>query len=67
VERNGEPVFDFDLMHIIPCMLHCDMAIIKKMLRKTAEETDDSPQLKQHWEKIFEELGIRLASTSIGS
>lgn len=34
----GEPVFDFDLEHIIPCMLHCIMAVIKKLLRLTANE-----------------------------
>lgn len=31
-------IFDFDLEHIIPCMLHCVMAIVKKLLRLTVRE-----------------------------
>jgi len=32
---KGPRIFGFDLFHIIPCMLHCIMAIVRKMLRLT--------------------------------
>lgn len=73
----GAPIFDFDLYHIIPCMLHLTMAVVKKLLRLTARETGQqivalrgyansilvhNQKLQKKWEGVFTSLGIRLYS-----
>lgn len=34
----GKPIFKFLLSHVVPCMLHCVMAIVQKMIRLLARE-----------------------------
>jgi hypothetical protein len=36
---TGRPLFNFLMDHVIPCMMHCQMGITRKLLSLLAEET----------------------------
>jgi len=38
-------VFDFPLTHIVPCMLHVTMALIRTLLKRLCEEANNNIEL----------------------
>jgi hypothetical protein len=60
----AKPLFNFVMDHVVPCMMHCQMGITKKLTQLLAEETIENPDLAEKWEIVFENIGIKLISKS---
>jgi len=54
------PLFTILLDHIVPCMLHCFMAIMRKLLELLVEEVYHRPELQAKFEAAFTEVKLKL-------
>lgn len=57
---RGVPLFNIKFDHIVPCMLHCFMAIMRKLLELLIEEAAHRPKLQQAFEDVFLMLNMKL-------
>lgn len=57
---RGSPLFKITLDHIVPCMLHCFMAVMRKLLELLIEEAHHRPELQAALEDVFDSLHLRL-------
>lgn len=57
---RNQPLFKVALDHIVPCMLHCFMGIMRKLLELLVEEVFHRRRLQQRFEEIFTSLHLKL-------
>lgn len=60
------PVLNFPVTHVIPCMLHCVMAVVQKLFQLLTRDSRHNPCLEHAWEMLLEELGIKLVPKGKG-
>ncbi|KAL6070879.1 unconventional myosin-VIIb-like [Balamuthia mandrillaris] len=57
---QNKPLINILLDHIIPCMLHCFMGVMHKLLELLMEQAPNDSPLAEGFEKCFETLKMKL-------